>query len=278
MTIRDNPTAPEKNTPAGLTAQLADPPDPETDPDETPESPDPAPDETPEKDDPPPPEPYYPDDLPDLLRGKDDKDTIDKVHKAYLGARRKVGQKEKPPGKPEAYKLDLDEDLAGKLGIEDVESDQAVAAARKVAHEMGMTQSAFNEFIGGFMQAALEGGLIPEPMDLDKEAEILGGMEAAKSIATGVMHWGRSLVAKGVLSKEDMEEFELMGGTARGVRILSKLREMSGEKPLPVRAAPPTNGPSLDEINAMVGDPKYDEDPAFRAKVEKLYKQHFGEA
>jgi hypothetical protein len=33
--------------------------------------------------------------------------------------------------------------------------------------------------------------------------------------------------------------------------------------------------PSKDELYAMVGDPKYKTDPAYRAKVERLFASNF---
>ena len=66
-----------------------------------------------------------------------------------------------------------------------------------------------------------------------------------------------------------------MGGTASGMRAVMKMRE-AYEGRIPVESAPVEGAPSKDELYAMVGDPKYKTDPAFRQKVEKMFQQYAG--
>jgi hypothetical protein len=97
----------------------------------------------------------------------------------------------------------------------------------------------------------------------------------ADALINGMVNWARGLVSKGVWSSEDFEEFKMMGGTARGLKALSKVREAyEGRIPTQVQ---PTEGQLTDlELQAMVGDPKYDTDPSYRAKVERLFHQRYG--
>ena len=78
-----------------------------------------------------------------------------------------------------------------------------------------------------------------------------------------------------VREAEDFEEFKVMGGTAAGMRALMRMRE-SYEGRIPIdHTTPSADRPTREELDSMVGDKRYLEDPAFRAKVtagfEKLY-------
>ena len=89
------------------------------------------------------------------------------------------------------------------------------------------------------------------------------------------VQWGTSLVHKGVWGKDDFEEFKVMGGTAKGIAALEKIRS-AYEGRVPTDSAPVGNAPSKTELYAMVGDPKYNTDPAYREKVEKMFQASFG--
>ena len=62
-----------------------------------------------------------------------------------------------------------------------------------------------------------------------------------------------------------------MGGTARGIRALMKVRE-SYEGRIPVDSAPLEGTMSKDDLYQMVQDPKYKTDAAYRQKVEKMFQ------
>ena len=84
--------------------------------------------------------------------------------------------------------------------------------------------------------------------------------------------WARGLVQKGVWGADDFEEFKVMGGTAKGMRALMKMRE-AYEGRIPLEVAPTEGAPSKDELYQMVADPRYKSDPAFRQKVERAFAQ-----
>jgi Spy/CpxP family protein refolding chaperone len=87
--------------------------------------------------------------------------------------------------------------------------------------------------------------------------------------------WGQGLVQKGIWGKEDLSEFQIWGGTAAGIKALMKLRE-TYEGRVPVQAAPSQESHSREELEAMVANPEYKTNPAYRAKVEKMFEQAFG--
>ena len=89
-----------------------------------------------------------------------------------------------------------------------------------------------------------------------------------------MVNWARGLVNKGVWSPDDFEEFKIMGGTARGIKALMKVRE-SYEGRIPIESAPLPGSSSKDELYQMVQDPKYKTDAAYRQKVEKMFQATF---
>jgi len=87
-----------------------------------------------------------------------------------------------------------------------------------------------------------------------------------------MVDWARGLVNKGVWGKDDFEEFKIMGGTAKGMRALLKIRE-AYEGRVPIDSAPIEGAPSKEELYQMVNDPKYKTDPGYRQKVERMFQQ-----
>ncbi len=67
-----------------------------------------------------------------------------------------------------------------------------------------------------------------------------------------------------------------LGGTARGLNALMKIRE-AYEGRIPIESAPLEGTPSKDELYAMVADPKYNSDPAYRQKVERMFRTYVKE-
>ena len=80
-------------------------------------------------------------------------------------------------------------------------------------------------------------------------------------------------MSKGIFTDQDYSELEVLGGTAGGQRLMQKLRQMQGEKDIPVVAIA---GNQLDkeELFARVADPRYQTDPAFRRQTEKMFEEN----
>jgi len=94
------------------------------------------------------------------------------------------------------------------------------------------------------------------------------------AIVNGMVDWARGLVNKGVWSAADFEEFKIMGGTARGLTALMKIRE-SYEGRVPTQSMQLEGAPSKDELYQMVNDPRYKTDTGYRQKVEKMFDHSF---
>jgi len=140
------------------------------------------------------------------------------------------------------------------------------------ARDNSVSQSALDHLVGKVVDM---GAMQQETFQVNVQQEMKQLGPNADARINGMKKWGASLVSKGIWSNDDYEEFTIMGGTARGINALEKLRS-SYEGSVPIEAAPVEGAPSKDELYQMVGDEKYKNDPAYRAKVEKLFAQNFG--
>jgi hypothetical protein len=145
-----------------------------------------------------------------------------------------------------------------------------VPAFKKWAAENGVSQAAFDSFASEMMEMAQQYG--PEKIDIGSEMKALG--PNAEAIKNGMVNWARGLVNKGVWGPDDFEEFKVMGGTAKGLKALMKVRE-AYEGRIPVESVPIEGAMSDEELQSMVGDPKYLKDPSYRKKVERLFAQRY---
>ena len=137
------------------------------------------------------------------------------------------------------------------------------------AKENGLSQAQFDDLVDKLQTNAKE-LMASEMIDPAQEIAQLG--PNGQAVINGMVDWARGLVNKGVWSKDDFEEFKIMGGTARGLTALMKIRE-AYEGRVPIESAPVEGAPSKEELYQMVGDPRYKTDAAYRQKVERMFQQ-----
>jgi hypothetical protein len=142
------------------------------------------------------------------------------------------------------------------------------------AKENGISQAALDTLVGDIVKMGGE-QIETAQRSIAQEKQALG--PNADQIIKGMTDWARGLVNKGIWGKDDFEEFKYMGGTANGIKALMKLREAYEGSRIPTQSVPVEGAPSKDELYQMVADPKYKTDPAYRQKVERMFKQTFGE-
>jgi hypothetical protein len=135
----------------------------------------------------------------------------------------------------------------------------------EMAKDEGLSQAAFDK-----IASQLAPQVAPE---IDTQAELKSLGPNGNAIVNGMVDWARGMVNKGVWSGEDFEEFKVMGGTAKNLRALMKIRE-AYEGRVPLETTPMEGAPSKEELYQMVGDPKYKTDAAYRQKVERLFQTH----
>ena len=153
------------------------------------------------------------------------------------------------------------------------ENDPVRSHVMSWAQENGISQLALDSLVSKVVGMGAE-KVETVTRSLAEEKASLG--PNADVIIKGMTDWARGLVNKGVWGKDDFEEFKYMGGTAKGLKALMKLRETYEGSRIPVESVPIEGAPSKDELYQMVGDPKYQTDPAYRAKVERMFAQNFG--
>ena len=206
-----------------------------------------------------------PDYLPDNFWNKDKNEVdIEALSKSWSDLRKTISKgahKAPPEGK---YDLSSFGDNADNLPM--------VPVFKEWAAKNGVSQAAFDELAGSLtgMVAEAQGGQVQ--IDAAAERKSLGPNADAQ--INGMVSWARGLVNKGVWSAEDFEEFKIMGGTAKGLKALQKIRS-AYEGSIPVESAPIDGMPTDQELQAMVGDPKYQSDPNYRAKVERMFAARY---
>lgn len=141
------------------------------------------------------------------------------------------------------------------------------------AQENGISQAALDKLVGEVVKMGGE-KVESTQRSIQQEKAALG--PNADALIKGMTDWARGLVNKGIWGKDDFEEFKYMGGTANGIKALMKLRESYEGSRIPTQSVPVEGQPSKDELYQMVADPKYKSDPAYRAKVERMFSQTFG--
>jgi len=206
----------------------------------------------------------YPEYFPEQFKGKDGLPMMEEFSKSYHDMRKIISQGRHKVPADGNYKLDV-------LPEESAE-DPATQALVDYAKKSGLSQQQFDSLVTDLGAKIAELNPVNE-IDLDAELESLGSN--GKNIADSMKTWGEGLLNKGIFSQQDYEEFEIAGATANGIRMLKKLRE-AYEGRVPTESAPLEDGVGSDEeLHAMVSDPKYQTDPGFRKKVEKLFQQRY---
>ena len=194
---------------------------------------------------------------------KDDKVDNEAMAKSWSDLRKQISQ-----GKHKAPKDGVYD--AAAFG-ETPEDDPVRSHVMSWAKENQISQAALDTLVGevvGMNQSSAE----EERINIEQERKALG--PNAEVRVNSMAKWGTSLVQKGIWGQDDFEEFKVMGGTAKGISALEKLRS-SYEGALPIDTTPVDGAPSKEELYAMVGDAKYQTDPVYRAKVEKAFAQNF---
>jgi hypothetical protein len=190
---------------------------------------------------------------------------LEAIAKSWQDLRKQISQgKHKPPADGK-----YDTASFGDIPDDDPVRNYVVNWAGKY----GISQGALDELVGEVVAMQGEGVERVERTVAQEKAELGPNADA---MIKGATDWANSLYRKGIFGKDDFEEFKYAAGTAKGLKMMLKLRESYEGTRIPASSAPIDGAPSKEELYQMVGDPKYKTDPAFRAKVERLFAQNFG--
>lgn len=202
---------------------------------------------------------------PEKFWNDNDGPDIENLVKSYNELQKKFSQgKHKAPD-------DYDTSMFADANIP--EDDELFNTYRDWAKENGISQDAFEQLAGKFIEMA---GSEAEMAQTSYQEEYKRLGNNADAVIKSMTDWASGLVRKGVWGEDDFEEFKIMGGTAQGLRALQKIRSYYGDQAIPVDVGQPEGAPSKDELQSMVAKPEYQSDPAYRAKVEKMFEQVYG--
>lgn len=167
----------------------------------------------------------------------------DPLLKSWRDLRAKVSQGvDRPPEKPDAYVAPKVEGLPeGFIGAE---GDALWPTIQQAAHKAGISQKQLDALAGPFLASVAEQLKAAAPPDPAAEAEATRAAAEAelgklgpngRQVVSDVGKWLGGMQAKGIFSAEELAALRGVS-TAAGVRALAKLRELTGEQPIPTDA------------------------------------------
>lgn len=202
--------------------------------------------------------------------GRSDQDAAMEQAKAYKELQSKFGAF---TGAPDDYELALSEEMSERIDIEDYKDDPILEEARSMAKEMGINNDGFNKLTELYFKGQLAD---IDAMENVREEEMKALGSRAQARLENITAWASS--------NFDAETNEKIGGlltSAQNVEVVEALIAKSRNAPQ-VNDVNPAPAISHSELVAMqtakdeFGNPKMN-DPEYRAKVQKLYSQRFGE-
>ena len=147
---------------------------------------------------------------------------------------------------------------------------------KTVAAERSLTQDDFESIVDTVRDAIAENTPDVEEEKFDREQELKKLGPNGQDVIDGHVKWAQSLVDRGAWTPDDYEEFQMWGGTAEGIKALTRLRQYYGEKAIPINVSPDSDDRITDEeLQSMIADPQYEKDASYRKKViEKLQQMN----
>jgi len=215
-----------------------------------------------------------PDDVPEKFwDAKKGEFRQDAILKSYKDLEAKVGEKKAP----DEYKIELNEDLQKIFHEETAEKDPLLLWFKGYAKENNFSQEMFNGALEGFAESAGEFMAENTPPDIDPKAEIEKLGKNGQAIVNNHVEFLSGMFKRGEFSEDEMQEVLILTETADGVKALGKLRAHYGEKQnIPLDLEPGGGAKSAEELQKMIGSPKYGRDSEYTAMVDKEYVKKYG--
>tara|TARA_R100000773_G_scaffold39829_2_gene35504 strand:+ start:253 stop:1116 length:864 start_codon:yes stop_codon:yes gene_type:complete len=192
------------------------------------------------------------------------------VKKSYSELRTKMSQgKHKAP---ETYDIQVAKDYQLP------EDNPLLNGFIKIAKENGLSQLAFDESVKLILENEKE-----QTAEINKnsaeEKRLLG--KNADAILKSNLDWADGMARKGIFNEDEINELDILGGTAVGSKLVVKLRNLMGDKVnIPTRLETPELKESEEEFKAettrLMNDPRYKTDPSFQKMVAKRFTDRYG--
>jgi len=164
-------------------------------------------------------------------------------------------------GAPESYELTLPEGVEGQFDME----DPRLAAFQEAARESNMSQETFTKFLHQY----IEGEVAGETINVEAELKALG--PNAQSRLASLRDWG-----KANLDDAQFQAMRVLASTAEGVGVLEAMISKTREAKMPTGNEVVKTGPSEQELQEMVADPRYQSSAAYRKEVERKFEEFYG--
>lgn len=206
--------------------------------------------------------------IPDKFKRPDGSYDVAAMAKGYQELEKKLYRGDhQPPESPDGYGLPALDGAAPEIPAD----DPILGAARKAAHDAGLSPAQWETLASGYLAEAMKHA----PQQIDEAAhyrqELASLGPNGPQQVRAVKQWIGGLASKGTLSPDEVQEAYVMGGTAKGLRVMSKLMQITGEKPL--ASLPVTSGMrSFAEIQSDMGSARYQDDPTWRRQIQEEFR------
>jgi len=201
---------------------------------------------------------------------------FDLLHKNYRELSKKFSQGDhKAPETLEGYVTDLPKEVSDAIFAAsdgDASADPLMRTAQETAKELGMSSDMFNKFMTPILAKI---GEIDAEYSVDAQAEIAKLGPNGKEVLSHMIHQGEQLLAQGIFSDEEHQAYDMIAGSAAGMRMLQKVAQHldKGEVRIPTNPKIDSGLPSREELSEMLNSEKYTKDADFRKKVDDMYER-----
>lgn len=167
------------------------------------------------------------------------------LEKAHGDLKRQKGGGEVPKDPAEYFKegVTVPEDATNFKGLG--ADDPGVKAWAEVCQKRGIGKALATELMSDMLVTM--NGHVAAPIDPEAEMKSLG--KGGPAMIDGLFTWVDGMERAGDLSEDDIGVIESIMGTANGARFLAKMRNMTGEKPIPVTPGEGSRGMSAEQWN-----------------------------
>lgn len=168
---------------------------------------------------------------------------------------------------PEGLELGDDVQRLKIDGPDDVGLKAWAATAHKYGLGKELAMNVAKEMITQMDQHA------DDPVDPDVEFDKLG--KGGEALIDGVFVWAEGMEASGRFSESDVIEINRMAQTADGIKLLAKVREMTGEQRIPIDPGTGARGMSQDQWQREYKQAVKDSDYAKQEYLDEMAKSLF---
>lgn len=229
------------------------------------------------------PQVYKPQGIAEHLLGQTDQETIDKLQKAYTGAREEIAKGKPAIPKPEEYKWNWSDGIKGQIGAD----DPALKEFSAIASEHGFSQQQIDA-IPKFFDKLAEKGIIEKPFDASalladlapagykgspEERQAEGGKRLTR--AEG---WIKQLSPQAGFDDAMKNEMRLMTTSVAGIKVIEKLMNGGVNPSVSPGGQQQQAAVTKSDVERRVADPrnnafdpKYDE--AFAQETREMFKR-----